>query len=360
MRKKAVFLGELMLSLATKNNERFVQAREASIRYTGAEANTAVALQQFGVDTFLVSIVPAHEIGDACVNTFRAFGVDTSAVLRRGERLGLLYLETGAAQRSSKVIYDRAHSAFAGLQPGDIAWTEVLAGKDWFHVSGTAPALASNTAEAVIEGFAQARKMGLRTSIDLNFRHQLWRWDPARAPGTLAASTIRRLLPFVDVVFANEGQARDVLGHEAQRAAPGVATHLELEAQADLARRIAAESPSIRHVAMTLRENVDASRNRWGALLYDAGQDRHVVAPIRDGRYAPYEIVPVVDRVGAGDSFAAGLIHGLLLERPLQETLAFAVAASCLKHSIPGDLTFASLAEVEQLMEGNAIGYINR
>ncbi len=359
MRRKAVFLGELMLSLAPRHNERFVQASEASIRYTGAEANTAVALQQFGVDTFLVSVVPAHEIGDACVNTFRAFGVDTSAILRRGERLGLLYLETGAAQRSSKVIYDRAHSAFAGLQPGDMAWPEILAWKDWFHVSGTAPALTSNTAEAVIEACAQARQMGLRISIDLNFRHQLWHWDPARLPGELAAATIRRILPFVDVVFANEGQARDVLGH-ALPCGSDREPRLVLEAQAELARRIAAESPSIRHVTMTMRENIDASHNRWGALLYDVEQDRSVVAPMREGRYCPYEIVPVVDRVGAGDSFAAGLIHGLLHERPLQETLAFAVAASCLKHSIPGDLTFASLAEVEQLMEGTAIGYINR
>jgi 2-dehydro-3-deoxygluconokinase len=349
-----VFFGELLMRLETRPNERFVQAREFVARYTGAEANAAVSLQLWGVDTHLVSAVPPTEIGDACVNTFRAFGVDTGAVLRTGPRLGAFYLELGTAQRPSRVIYDRGGSSFGALQPGDVPWDDVFAGKDWLHLSGTAPALTRGTADLTVEACERARANGLRVSIDLNFRRALWRWDPDSAPAELAGRTIRGILPFVNLLIGNSGQAADVLGIRLSDGEPTVEEHPEI------ARRIAAESDAIESVALTLRESVSASHNRWGAMLYDVASDRATFAPTADGRYSPYEITPIVDRVGAGDSFAAGLIRGALLGHGPDETLAFAAAASCLKHTVPGDLNLVSVSEVESLTHGDASGRIVR
>lgn len=357
---RAVFFGELLMSLVPPGMERLVAARELVVRYTGAEANAAVCLQNWGVDARLVSAVPPGDIGDACINAFRRFGVDTGTVLRRGSRLGVLYMEAGAAQRSTKVIYDRAHSAFSELGPGDVRWDEALAGADCFHVSGTAPALSANLAELVIEGCARARDAGLRVSMDLNFRSQLWRWDEGTPPRELAARVVKRILPCVDLVIANEGQARDVLGIEVE-GLPPVREDSGLAARCDLARRVAAECPAARAVAFTVRETLSSSHCRWGALLYDVEKDRAIIAPAGEGgEYAPYEITPIVDRVGAGDSFAAGLIRGLLRGEGFESTLDFAVAASCLKHSIPGDLNLVSESEVRALLDGGSLGMILR
>lgn len=356
MAKKAVFFGELLMRLETKGFKRFVQAREFDAYYTGAEANAAVALQSWGVDTYLVSAVPSHEMGDACINTFRAFGVNTDSVLRRGNRLGTFYLEQGAAQRASKVIYDRAHSSFAELQPGKIPWNTIFREKDWFHVSGTGPALTRDTADAVAEACEQAQACGVRVSMDLNFRSSLWQWDPDSSPTELAGRTIRSILSHVNLIIANWGQASDVLGIRMSTDS-GVPTP---DQHSDIARRIAAESENIEAVALTMRESVSASRCRWGAMLYIKDTDTSLFSPEANGLYTPYEIMPIVDRVGSGDSFAAGLIRGYLLEKDMQEMLDFAVAVSCLKHSIPGDFTIISETEAEELMKGDRSGRIRR
>jgi 2-dehydro-3-deoxygluconokinase len=353
-RAQVVFFGELLMRLETRRFERLVQAREFAVGYTGAEANAAVSLQGWGVDTHLVSAVPPTQIGVACVNAFRAFGVNVAPVVRRGRRLGTFYLEAGSAQRPSRVIYDRADSAITELRPGDVPWDAIFAGKHWFHLSGTAPALARETADVVVEACERARANGLKVSIDLNFRSALWRWDAGSTPAELAGRTIRRILPFVNLLIANAGQAADVLGI---RLGEGEATPAE---HPEIARRMAAESDAIEAVALTLRESESASHNRWGAMLYEVDADRSTFAPTVDGRYSPYEITPIIDRVGAGDSFAAGLIRGMLLGHRAGETLAFAVAASCLKHSIPGDLNLVSVSEVESLMRGDASGRIVR
>jgi 2-dehydro-3-deoxygluconokinase len=354
---EAIFFGEVLLRLDTRGHERFLQARELRVSYTGAEANVAVALDGSGIRTHLVSAVPPGEIGDACLNAFRAHGVDTGEVLRTGSRLGLFYLETGAAQRASKVIYDRAHSAFAELEPGRVPWDEILPGKDWFHLSGTSMALTRNAAEASIEACERARAHGLRVSLDLNFRSSLWRWDPAKPPADLAGEVLRRVLPQVDVIITNVGQAADVLGIRADSSAAELPAP---ELCARTARRIAAEFEAASLVAMTMREIVAAGHNRWGAMLHDARGGRDYFAPLEQGRYQPHEITAIVDRVGAGDSFAAELIRGMLLAVELQRTLELAVAASCLKHSIPGDFNLVSRAEIEALADGRSSGHIQR
>ena len=354
--KTAVCFGELLLRLETKNHERLVQAREFLISYTAAEANVAVSLQHFGIPAWLVSAVPPNEIGDACINAFRAYGVNTVHVLRIGSRLGTYYLEPGAAQRPGKIIYDRAHSAITELRPGQVPWDAIFEGKDWFHVSGTSLALTRDVAEVCEEACERARANGVRVSFDINFRSTLWRWDPALSPTELAGKTVRGILPYVDLLITNAVQARDILGIASEDDPNGLCTGTYI----DIARRIAGESEQIGSVALTRRESVSASHNRWGAALYDRAKDRIAFAPIVDDRYEPYEIAPMVDRIGAGDAFTAGLIRGILGENPLEDTVAFAVAASCLKHSIPRDFNLVSEREVEALVKGGASGHIHR
>jgi 2-dehydro-3-deoxygluconokinase len=357
-RPQTVFFGELLLRLDTRGFERFVQAREFTTSYTGAEANVAVAMAQWGLDTHLVSAVPANEIGDACVNAFRAYGVGTEGILRCGSRLGLFYLETGSAQRASKVVYDRAHSAFSELVPGCIPWDEWFAGKDWFHLSGTSPALTRNGADLAVEACERAQACGLKVSMDVNYRASLWRWDAPQSPGRLAGQTLRRILPHVNLLIANWGQAQDVFG---MRVAEADGTEPGPERQPEIARRLAAESDRIERVALTMRESLSASRNRFGAMLYDRASDTCRYAPeAADGTYCPYDLDAIVDRVGSGDGFAAGLLRGLLLEQDLQTTLAFAVAVACLKHTVPKDFALVSVAEAEALMRGDGKGRIVR
>lgn len=356
-----VCYGELLLRLETTGHERFCQAETLRARFTGGEANAAVALRQWGMDATLVSAVPPHELGDACLNEFRRYGVGVEHVRRTGGRLGLFYYEAGSAQRASNVIYDRAHSAFCGLRPGEIPWDDVLRGKGWFHVTGTAPALTPDSAEAAIEACRKAFHRGLPTSMDPNFRSALWRWDPARSPSDLAGATFRAMFPFIRVLITNPGQASDLFGIcPAKSGAARGDPEGELERQADVARRLAKLSDSLDVVALTFRESLSASHNRWGAMLYEARSDTAVLAPCGPNGYSPFEIRPIVDRVGAGDAFAAGLIFGLRRGLGYGETLSFATAASCLKHSIPGDFCLASEQEVRALMSGDSSGRIRR
>jgi 2-dehydro-3-deoxygluconokinase len=339
--RNAVFFGELLMRLATKRYERFVQAREFEVAYTGAEANAAVSVANFGLGAWVVSAVPDTEIGQACINFLRQFGVRTEFVLRRGNRLGTFYLETGASQRPAKVLYDRAGSAITELAPGQVNWAEVFAGKQWFHWSGTAPALSDAMAATTREACQSARAHGLTVSCDLNYRRKLWAPEKARAVMT-------DLMQYVDVLIGNEEDSALVLGVEAEGVdvAQGALDAARYEEVArELQRRF-----GFRYVATTLRESISASENGWSCLLFD-GRQCHVSRKYR---------IWIVDRVGGGDSFSGALIYGLLTGLSSQETVEFAAAASCLKHSIHGDFNHVSKAEVLALMAGAGSGRIQR
>ena len=339
--KKAVFFGELLMRLATPRFERLVQAREFMVGYTGAEANAAVSLANFGMDAYAVSFVPDTEIGQACVNYLRQFGVHTDFVLRGGERLGTFYLETGAAQRPSKVIYDRAHSSITELKPGMIDWEKVFSGKQWFHWSGTAPALGDSMAATTREACVAAKRGGLTVSCDLNYRRKLWTPEKARRVMT-------DLMQHVDVLIGNEEDSAIVLGV----AAPGVDVakgRLDAERYKDMAAELHRRF-AFKYVATTLRASISASENGWSCLLSD-GRQCYMSREYR---------IWVVDRVGAGDAFSGGLIYSLLSGMSCQDTVEFAAAASCLKHSIHGDFNQVSREEVMALVRGSGSGRIQR
>jgi 2-dehydro-3-deoxygluconokinase len=332
--KEAVFFGELLMRLATKRYERFVQAHEFEVAYTGAEANAAVSLRNFGLGASVVSAVPGTEIGEACINFIRQFGVNTDFVLRGGKRLGTFYLETGASQRPSKVIYDRAGSSFTELCAGMVDWDAAFAGKQWFHWSGTAPALSDGTAEATREACEAARRHGLTVSCDLNYRRKLWSPEKAR-------ETMTSLMQYVDVLIGNEEDSALVLGVSA--------------GSLDAERHKAAASElhgrfGFKYVATTLRESSSASENGWSCLLSD-GERCYLSRKYR---------MWIVDRVGGGDSFSGGLIYALMSGMNGQEAVEFAAAASCLKHSIHGDFNLVSKEEVLELMGGGGSGRIQR
>jgi 2-dehydro-3-deoxygluconokinase len=335
--KSVVTFGELLLSLSPKGNNRLVQAEEFTARYTGAEANTAVSLAQFGVEAYSVSKVPTHEIGQACINALRRFGVRTDYVVRGGDRLGLLYMETGASQRPTKVIYDRAPSSMRQIRPGDLDWKAVLAGKNWFHFSGTAPALGDEVVEVLSAGLAAARKLGLTISCDCNYRSKLW--DMVKAGRVLSS-----LLSSVNVVICGKDDPEKLFGIVPE--IHGLPEEERYQHTAELLRR----RYHLDCVAVTFRESVSASFNRWSAMLVKAD----AIFSSRE-----YEI-QIVDRVGGGDAFAAGLIYGLISGHEPQRVIDFASAASCLKLSIPGDFNLVTREEVEQLLAGDQSGRVQR
>jgi len=335
--KRVVTFGELLLSLSSKSHQRLVQAEEFVVRYTGAEANVAVSLAQLGFEAFAVSKVPAHEIGQACINTLRRYGVHTDYIVRGGDRLGLLYMEVGASDRPTKVIYDRSPSSIRQLRPGEIDWDAILAGKDWFHFSGTAPALGKEVVEALTAGLAAARRLGVSVSCDCNYRSKLWSMEEA---GRALAS----LLPYANVVICGKDDPQKIFGLVPVREGLPQAEHEQQMAEL-LRQRFNLDA-----VAMTFREAVSASVNGWSAMLCRQDGCR------RSRRYE----IQIVDRVGGGDAFAAGLIFGLASEYPAQQTIDFAAAAACLKHSIPGDFNLVSREEVEQLLSGGQSGRVQR
>ena len=339
---RIVTFGELLLRLNPPGHERLVQASQFEVRFTGAEANVAVMLAGLGVEAACVSRVPDSEIGQACIDFLRRFGIDTRHIARGGERLGLFYLETGAAQRASKVIYDRDHSALRSIGPDAFDWPGILDGADWFHFSGTAPALGEPVRAALRQGLAAARERGIRVSCDLNYRAKLW--SPAEAREVMTG-----LMPSVDVLIGNEEDATTVFGISAE-GSDVTRGELVVASYQQVAERLV-EKFGFDHVATTLRTSISASVNRWAGLLYD-GSTHHLSRT--------YEISPIVDRVGGGDSFSAGLIYGFLHELGPQACVEFAAAASCLKHSIPGDLALISRAEIEALLAGDASGRVQR
>ncbi len=337
---KIITFGEIMMRLATPDRLRFSQARELELTYGGGEANVAVSLANYGLDAAFVTKLPANPFGDGAIQGLRGLGVDTSHIKRGGERIGIYFLETGASQRASVVVYDRANSAISTVKPGEFDWESIFAGASWFHFTGITPALGPDVATATIEAAKAAKDLGLTVSCDLNYRKKLW--TPAQAQ-----ETMHEVIKYVDVAIGNEEDAEKVFGIEAH-GSDVAGGQVGGAAYEDVARQVAELGPKT--VAITLRESFSADKNGWSAMLL---HDDKIYNSRR------YEL-QIVDRVGGGDSFAGGLIYGLASGKPAQEALEFAVAASCLKHSISGDFNLVSRGEVEALMGGDGSGRVQR
>jgi len=343
--KKVVTFGEIMLRLSPPGYLRIVQARSFEAIYGGGEANVAIALANFGVPVDFVTRLPKNEIGDACVNYLRQFGVGVDKIIRGGERLGIYFLEKGAVQRGSKVIYDRAHSSMATIEPGMIDWEKVFSDACWFHWTGITPAISRGAAETCLEAVKKAKEMGLTVSCDLNYRRKLWKW------GKSAGEVMGELVKYADIAIGNEEDAEKVFGIKA----PGVDVlkgKVEAEKYLYVAKELMKRFPNLSKVAITLRGSISASHNTWSGVLYDG--KNFYTAPT-------YDITHIVDRVGGGDAFAAGLIYGLLkFGDDLQRVLNFAVASGCLKHTIIGDANIVSVEEVEKIAAGIVSGRVSR
>ena len=344
MSQKVITFGEIMLRLSTPGFSRFVQAQNFDVTFGGGEANVAVSLANYGLDSHFVSKIPQHEIGQSAVNHLQRFGVHCNHLVRGGKRLGIYFLESGASQRPSKVIYDRANSAVSQMQKGEVNWRDVFERANWFHWTGITPALGATARDCVAEACQAAKAANLTVSCDLNFRKKLWSEQEAQ-------SFMRPLMQFVDVCIANEEDAEKSLGMKAG-ASDVESGVLEEESYFDLARKLK-EEYEFDAVAITLRESFSASRNGWSALLLD---NRDCTEPYRSKRYD----IQIVDRVGGGDAFAGGLIYGLLTKDDTRQALEFAVAASCLKQTIPGDFNLVSAEEAEKLVRGSGSGRVER
>lgn len=352
-----------MARLASPANMRLRQTRNLEVTYAGAEASVAASICNFGGKARYITALPKHALAEATMDSIRAVGIDTDYILRTDEgRLGLYFLETGANQRPSNVIYDRADSAVSITPPSAYDWEHIFKDAQWLHLSGITPALSKTAAEATLVAAQKAKESGASVSIDLNFRGKLWNWDSNYSTKELAQKTMRKILPFIDVVVGNEEDCHDVLGIQAGATDVHSGT-LDTSRYPGVARQVVQQFPNVRKVAITLRESLSASHNNWGAMLYDAATDAPSFAPLdENGNYKPYQIKNIVDRVGGGDSFAGGLIFALItseLKEP-QTAVNYAVAASCLKHSIKGDFNYSTRAEVERLMGGNASGRVVR
>lgn len=362
--KRVVTFGEVMLRLGMPSFRKFTQAVPGPIEATfaGAEANVAASLATLGRAARFVTALPRHPIADACVADLRRMGVDTEHVLRTDTgRLGVFYLEAGANQRPSRVVYDRQHTAIATTPPDAYDWDAAFADADWLHVSGITPALSSLAAESTAAAVRVAKSKGLGVSCDLNFRKKLWDWREGVSPDSLAREVMSALVESVDLVVGNEEDYHSVLGIEAGHTDVD-AGDLDIDSYPDVARSVVAAFPSVRHVAITLRYSRSATHNDWGAMLYSAQRREACFAPQRGGEYRPYEIRGIVDRVGAGDSFAAGLVFALgedTLSEP-ESAIAFATASSCLAHSLPGDFNHTCREEVEALVRGGGSGRVQR
>lgn len=338
---RVVTFGEIMMRLATPGRQRFSQAKELEVTYAGGEANVAVSLANFGLDANFVTRLPNNPFGDRAIAILRGLGVGTSHIDRGGERIGVYFLETGASQRPSVVIYDRGGSAISQVKPGEFDWQAIFEGADWFHFTGITPALGPNVAEVTREACLAAKAAGLTVSCDLNYRKKLW--SPAQAQETMTS-----LMEWVDIAIGNEEDAEKVFAIKAEGADVG-GGHVAATGYERVARTLG-ERFKLQSVAITLRESRSADNNGWSAMLLDEGR------VLQSRKYD----INIVDRVGGGDAFAGGLIYGLLTGRSGQDALEFAVAASCLKHSISGDFNRVSVAEVDSLVKGDASGRVQR
>lgn len=342
MSYKIVTFGEIMLRLSTPGHRRFTQANTLEVVYGGGESNVAVSLAHFGLDVFYVTKVPDNPIGQSAINYLRSFGVNTNHIKRGGKRLGIYFLESGAIQRPSKVVYDRENSAISEVSLDDFDWPKIFAGAGWFHWTGITPAISDSTMACVEEACKIAKKNGVIISCDLNYRKKLWSKDKAR-------KVMSSLMKYVDVCLGNEEDALAVFGIKA----PGTditGGKLQPEGYKSVAAQLM-KSFDFKYVAITLRESYSASHNGWSALLYD-GKEFYLSKK--------YHLTPIVDRVGGGDAFGAGLIYSLITGKGLQEVVEFAVAASCLKHTIPGDFNLVTVNEVELLAKGDTSGRVQR
>ena len=341
MSKRVVTFGEIMLRLAPNGYYRFFQDDQLQATFGGGEANVAVSLVNYGMDAAFVTKLPAHTIGQGAVNSLRGLGVDTTKIVRGGDRVGIYFLEKGASQRGSVCIYDRAHSAIQEAQPSDFDWDAIFEGADWFHFTGITPALGPNLVQICLEACKAARAKGITVSCDLNYRGKLWTRAQAREAMTA-------LCQYVDVCISNEEDAKDVFGIEAV-GSDITGGKLNKEGYKSVAKQLA-DQFGFKKVAITLRTSISASDNDWAGMLYDG-----------DNFYFSKEYhLRIVDRVGGGDSFGGGLIYSLLNGKDAQGAIEFAVAASALKHSVEGDFNRVTLAEVEKLAGGDASGRVQR
>jgi len=339
--KKIVTFGEIMMRLNPENYGRFVQADCFEASYAGGEANVAVSLANYGMDASFVTKVPAHEIGQSAINSLRRYGVDTKNVVRGGDRLGIYFVEKGASQRASKVIYDRANSAISLASRSDFDWDAIFEGVDWFHWTGITPALGGELPEICLDACKAAKARGVKISCDLNYRKKLWSTQKAQ-------EVMTKLIQYVDVCIANEEDAKDVFGIEAEGTDIN-AGKLNHEGYISVAKQIC-DKFGCEKVAITLRGSISANDNDWAAMIYTDGK----------AYFSPTYRIHIVDRVGGGDSFGGGLIYSLLSEKAPQDAINFAVAASCLKHTIEQDFNLVSISEVEALAAGNASGRVQR
>ena len=341
--KKIITFGEIMLRLKSPGHERLGQSGLLEMTFGGGEANVAVSLAGFGHHAAYVTALPDNEIADACLAELRRFAVDVSGIQREKGRMGVYYVETGSNQRPSKVIYDRDHSCIAQAGPDDFDWDAIFIGADWYHITGITPAISRSCADAAFASMRAARRLGVRVSVDLNYRAKLWNW------GKKAHEVMPDLVRLADVLVGNEEDCQKTLGIDV--ASDIHSGEISETAYADLTAEVLRTYPNLEQVAVTLRESISADHNNWSACLND-----------RQGfcRSSRYEIHSIVDRVGGGDAFCAGLIHGLLTTDDHRQALEFAAAASCLKHTIPGDFNRVTVAEVEKLMQGDASGRVLR
>jgi 2-dehydro-3-deoxygluconokinase len=345
MGKMIVTFGEIMLRLSPPGFQRFGQARSFDVVYGGGEANVAVSLANYGLPVAFVTRVPANDLGDACLQFVRQYGVDVDHVARGGDRLGIYFLENGAVQRGSKVVYDRANSSFATIGPGMIDWKAIFANAGWFHWTGITPAVSAGAAAACLEAAQTAHAMGLTVSCDLNYRKNLWKW------GKKASEVMPELVGYCDIAVGNEEDADKVFGIKAPEA-DVIAGKVEASSYRAVCEQLHQRFPNLKTVAITLRGSISASHNTWSGVLWDGGS--FYAGP-------HFDITHIVDRVGGGDAFVGGLIYGLqTYGEDRQKALDFAVAASCLKHSIFGDFNLVTVSEVEKLMGGDVSGRVSR
>ncbi len=335
--------GEIMLRLKALGSERFLQSPVLEATFGGGEANVAVSLANYGQNVRYMTVLPDNKIGDECIRELRRFNVDTSTIIRKKGRMGIYYLESGANQLPSKVIYDREYSAIALSKPGDINWDHVLEGVDWFHVTGITPAISASAKDLTVEGVKEAKKRNIKISCDLNYRKNLWKYDVD------VRQVMSEITKNADVVIANEEDVQKSLGISVD--VDVASGNLDSGKYKALGDKVLSCYPNVKLIGITLRESKSASWNGWSACLNDGS-----------GFYLSkhYDIYNIVDRVGAGDSFAAGLIYGLNTYNDRQKALEFAAAASCLKHSIPGDFNRINIADVEKLMTGDGSGRVQR
>ena len=344
---KIITFGEIMLRLSTPGYLRFGQAKQFEATFGGGEANVAVSLANYGMDAKFVTRLPENDIAKACIKDLKSYGVDTSDIIYGGERVGIYFLETGAVARPSKVVYDRAHSSIASIEPGMIDWKKVFEGADWFHWTGITPALSQGAADACLEAIKAANELGITVSCDLNYRKNLWKY------GKKASEIMPALVEGCDVILGNEEDAEKVFGIKPEGFdVTSTGGEIDQKRFQSVGEQLMAKFPRAKKVIITLRGSINANHNTWGGVLWD-GKTLY--------QSPRYDITHIVDRVGGGDSFMGGLIYGLLTyTTDDQKALNFAVAASCLKHTIFGDFNQVTVAEVENLMKGDGSGRVSR